>query len=266
MYLTHFGLTHAPLGKQSKQLWMHPQFDILKQRFQWLLEAPGVGVLTAEPGVGKTAALRHLTQTLNPHQYQVVYVSETDFSRLDFYRQLAIRFGLEACYRRTQQWQALKNRITELREVKCIMPILIIDEAQNLSHEFLRDFPSFLNFAFDSKDMITVWFAGHPQLDALLDRIPYDALQTRIQVRIKLHPIVEREPFHQLIAHAFKDAGCNQSLLSESGIEIIRSSSQGRLRLVHNILVASLRLAADKKFNHLPDDCVQEAIQLLKGQ
>jgi len=266
MYLSHFGLTHAPLGKKSKQLWNHSQLDTLKQRFQWLLDTPGIGVLTAEPGVGKTAALRHLTQALNPHQYQVIYVSETDFSRLDFYRQLAMRFGLEARYRRTEQWKELKSRICELREVKRIQPILIIDEAQNLSHEFLRDFPSFLNFAFDSKDMITVWFAGHPQLDALLDRAPYDALQTRIQIRLKLLPITEREAFKQLIEHAFKDAGCHQSLLSDSGIETIRSSSQGRLRLVHNILVTSLRVAADKKLTHLPDDCIHEAIQLLKGQ
>lgn len=266
MYLAHFGLTHAPLGKQSKQLWNHPQLDILRQRFQWLLDMPGIGVLTAEPGVGKTAALRHLTQALNPHQYQVIYIAETDFSRLDFYRQLAIRFGLEARYRRTQQWKELKNRIAELREVKHILPILIIDEAQNLSHEFLRDFPSFLNFAFDSKDMITVWLAGHPQLDVLLDRIPYDALQTRIQARIKLNPIIDRDAFRQLIQHAFQEAGCHQSLISDSGIEIIRNASQGRLRVVHNILVASLRLATDKKINHLPDDCLQEAIQLLKGQ
>ena len=40
----------------------------------------------------------------------------------------------------------------------------ILDEAQNLPPEFFRDFPAFLNFAFDSRDLITVWFVGHPLL------------------------------------------------------------------------------------------------------
>ena len=38
------------------------------------------------------------------------------------------------------------------------------DEAQNLPPEFFRDFPAFLNFAFDLRDLISVWLVGHPCL------------------------------------------------------------------------------------------------------
>jgi hypothetical protein len=48
-----------------------------------------VGLITGEPGVGKTAALRSLTGALNPHRYQVLYQAETDFGRIDIYRGLA---------------------------------------------------------------------------------------------------------------------------------------------------------------------------------
>ncbi|WP_420824625.1 hypothetical protein [Thiorhodococcus mannitoliphagus] len=41
-----------------------------------------MGLLTGEAGVGKTAALRRLTQALNPHRYEVIYLAETDFGRL----------------------------------------------------------------------------------------------------------------------------------------------------------------------------------------
>lgn len=265
MYLQHFGLKHAPLGKQSKTLMDDGQLTQLKQKFQWLLDSPGVGVLTAEPGLGKTAMFRHLTATLNPHQYQVVYVSETDFSRLEFYRQLAIAFGLQSRYRRTQQWKELKERITDLMDNKHILPILIIDEAQNLSHQFWCDFPSFLNFAFDSRDMMTVWFLGHPQLDITLGRVCYDALQSRIQVRHKLHPFNNKEQFTALIKHGFEEAGCPQTLFSETGIELMRTASQGRPRLAHHLIVSALRIAATKNMNHISDDVIQEAIQMLRG-
>ncbi len=40
MYLQHFGLKYAPLGKQCKTLWDDGQLKQLKQKFQWLLDAP----------------------------------------------------------------------------------------------------------------------------------------------------------------------------------------------------------------------------------
>ena len=93
MYRKHFGLTHSPLGKQTPQLFDDGQLTLLQQRFHWLLESPGIGLLTGEAGVGKTAALRSLTATLNPHRYQVIYLAETDFGRLDLYRNLAVALG-----------------------------------------------------------------------------------------------------------------------------------------------------------------------------
>jgi hypothetical protein len=60
MYREHFGLRHTPLGKDTAQLWDDGALERLRERFQWLLHSPGVGLLTGEAGVGKTAALRHL--------------------------------------------------------------------------------------------------------------------------------------------------------------------------------------------------------------
>ena len=181
MYKQHFGLTHAPLGKDCKMLWGNGQLDDLERQFKWLLNSPGVGLLTAEPGLGKTAALRQLTRDLNPHQYLVRYIAETDFGRLDFYRQLAKSLGLEPSFRRMDLWRNIKDYVTQLATQKHILPILIIDEAQNLSQEFLRDFPSFLNFVFDSKDYMTVWLSGHPELARTIDRASNAALVSRVQ-------------------------------------------------------------------------------------
>lgn len=67
MYRQHFGIKAAPLGKEQSELWDDGALARLNERFQWLLQSPGLGLLTGEAGVGKTAALRHLTQGLNPH-------------------------------------------------------------------------------------------------------------------------------------------------------------------------------------------------------
>jgi MSHA biogenesis protein MshM len=133
-----------------------------------------------------------------------------------------------------------------------------------LPPEFFRDFPAFLNFALDNRDLLTVWLIGHPHLVQTLQRPPYAALASRIQVRVHLKPVLERERFAQLIQHAFKAAGCAHTLLADSGLELLRQASQGLPRQAGRVLQCALQMAAGKKLNHLPDDLLQQAITELR--
>jgi type II secretory pathway predicted ATPase ExeA len=130
--------------------------------------------------------------------------------------------------------------------------------------DFFRDFPAFLNFAFDSRDLMTVWFVGHPSLAQLMARAPYAALASRIHLRMHFAPIVERDRFTSLIRHALKTAGCQHTLLSDSGMEILRQASQGTPRKASMILKTAMQLAVPKGLNHLPDDLLKEAIEVLQ--
>lgn len=260
MYLQHFGLRHEPLGKELTELWDDGALTVLAERFNWLLQSPGLGLMTGEPGVGKTSALRNLIRPLNPHRYLAIYQAETDFGRVDIYRGLARALGVEPNYRRAQLWRDIKDRIHDLVDNKQVMPLWSIDEAQNLPPEFFRDFPAFLNFAFDSRDMISVWLVGHPVLAQTLERAPYAALYSRIQARVHIKPMAERERFAKLIGHALKSAGCQHNLLADSGMELLRQASKGLPRQAGRILRTAMRLAVPKGLNHLPDDILQQAI------
>lgn len=265
MYQQHFGLKNIPLGKNNSSLWMHDDLILLQNCFTASLNCPGIGLLTGEPGVGKTAALLNITKNLNPHQYLIIYISETQFSCFDIYQQLALQLGLVPSHRFAQLWRDIKTHIRERFEHKRILPVFIIDEAQNLPGDFFRSFPSFLNFDFDAKDMMTVWFVGHPILSNTLARVMYTALASRIYFRCQIHPITDRHAFAELISHAFKESGCQTTLISESGIEILRIASNGCLRSVHRVLANAMQLAMQKKLNHIPDELIQEAISLLKS-
>jgi len=264
MYRQHFGIKAAPLGGEQSELWDDGALVGLNERFQWLLQSPGLGLLTGEAGVGKTAALRHLTQGLNPHRYQTLYLAETDFGRTDLYRSLAMALGLEPACRRAQLWRDLKTHIQELADHKQLLLVWIIDEAQNLPSEFFRDLPAFLNFAFDLRELMTVWLVGHPSLAHTLNRVPYAALAERIQVCLQLMPVIERERFAALITHALKAVGCQHTLLADSGMELLRQASQGLPRQAGRILKTALQMAVPKGLNHLPDDLLQQAIEALR--
>ncbi|MDS4016611.1 MAG: hypothetical protein RKP46_19955, partial [Candidatus Accumulibacter sp.] len=74
----------------------------------------------------------------------------------------------------------------------------------------------------------------------------------------------ERERFARLIEHGFKHAGCTQTLLSDSGLEILRQASKGLPRHAARILRTAMRLAVPRGLNHLPDDLLQLAIEELR--
>ena len=93
-----------------------------------------------------------------------------------------------------------------------------------------------------------------------MERAPYAALYSRIQVRVHLQPIIERERFLLLIGHALKTAGCQHTLLADSGMELLRQASKGLPRQAGRILRTAMRLAVPKALNHLPDDLLQQAI------
>jgi MSHA biogenesis protein MshM len=265
MIQQHFGLKHLPLSKNNPAFFMEENFLQLKERFMSLVQTPGIGLLTGEPGVGKTAALRHIVNDLNPHQYQVFYLCETQFTSFDIYRQLAFQLGISPPHRFAQLFREIKNNIRERTEHKRTLPIFVFDEAQNLPPNFFRSFPSFLNFDFDAKNIMTVWFVGHPELATIINRSVYTSLSSRIHVRCHIKPFTDREAFTQLIQYAFKEAGAQSTLLSDSGIEILRVASQGRPRTAHNILACAMQMAVKKSLNHLPDDLLTEAIAQLKG-
>jgi len=72
-----------------------PHYQRLAQACAWLAAEPGIGVVTGEPGVGKTAALRHLCRSLPASEHRVVYLCDCAVKPLDLYRMLAAELGLK---------------------------------------------------------------------------------------------------------------------------------------------------------------------------
>ena len=263
-YLQHFNLKYAPLSKRAPICWESSGVRELKTRFRWLLESPGIGLLTGDAGVGKTAALHQLCEGLSAHEYQVIYHSETDFGRADIYRQLALEFGLEPAYRRAAIWRTIKTHVQHMAHNQHRLPLWIIDEAQNLPYEFFRDLPSFINFAFDSEPLMSIWFVGHPVLTKLLKRPSYEALRSRIQLFVHFEALTQAEEFKNMLNCAFKEAGSQTTIVSDSGIELIRMASKGKYRQAGQIIQNALQHAYQHNLNHLSDEVIKQSIEELQ--
>lgn len=258
-----FGLTAYPFPKnaQGKTFFdKTPGYVRLRRSFRQLVEDPGLGLVTAEPGVGKTAAMRNLTGELPRPDHHVVYVCDTAVAPLDLYRTLAVEIGVKPSHRRSILWTDIKRALTQMVDERGCAPVVVIDEAQHLSDAFLLDLAGFLNFAFDSRDLLTLWLVGHPPLARRLAMQQHAALRTRIAVEVRLEPF-DKDTFAAAVEHALKACGATQKVLSDPAVEMLFRASRGVLRVAAKILRIALRIAGDKDQRFIDEHAVAAAVE-----
>jgi type II secretory pathway predicted ATPase ExeA len=262
-YRRRFNLTHPPLPKNAvgKTFFdQAPGYQKLSRRFRQLIDEPGLGVLTAEPGAGKTAAMRHLCGGLPQPDHRVVYLCDTAVSPLDLYRMLAIELGVKPQHRRAGLWADLKKTLIHLVDEQHVRPIVVLDEAQHLSDRFLLDLSGFLNFAFDSRELFTLWLVGLPPLAARLRYQQHAALAMRIAAQVHLEPFA-REAFAALIDHGLKAAGATDKLLADPALELLFRTSHGVPRVAARLLRSALRLADERGQGFVDEPTMEAAIE-----
>jgi type II secretory pathway predicted ATPase ExeA len=264
-YRQRFGLTHHPLPRDAAGASFFSQTAGLLQldtQFQELLEEPGLGLLTGEAGVGKTAAIRNLCAQLPSPDYLVIYLCDTSAAPCDVYRTLALELGLSPSHRKSQLWWDIKAALARLLDEQHTTPVIIVDEGQHLSDRFLADLSGFLNFAFDRRSLAALWLVGLPSLARRLKMQLHAPLHTRIAAQVHLLPL-EREDFRALIEHAIKAAGSREKLLTDSALELLFRACRGVVRIASRVLRAALKTAHLKNQNIIDDQALKAAIEEL---
>jgi MSHA biogenesis protein MshM len=264
MYRKRFGFTGHPLPKdaQGKTFCeIGSGHDKLRRAFERLVEEPGLGILTGEAGVGKTAALRNLCAELPRPDYRVIYLCDTAVSPLDLYRTLASELGIRPSHRRAQLWTDIKATLVHLRDEQRSAPLVVVDEAQHLSDRFLIDLSGFLNVAFDSRDVLTLWLVGLPALRQHLEMQLHAPLAMRVAAQVHLEPFTDRDAFCALIRGGLEAVGARDKILADPAMELLLRSSRGLPRIASKVLCAALRIAHERDQSFVDEHILEAAIE-----
>lgn len=265
MYRHRFGFTGHPLPKDAQgrtYCTELPGYQRFAGAFQQLLDDRGLGLLTGDAGVGKTAAIRDRCHRLPSPDHRVIYLCDTAVSPLDLYRTLALELGVTPSHRRAQLWADIKQTLTHWVDERATVPILILDEAHHLSDRFLLDFSGFLNFAFDSRDLMVVWLVSLTPLVRTLAMQQHAPLALRVAAHVHLEPL-GREAFATLVDHGLKAAGATSNLLSDPARELLFRASRGLPRVAAKLLRAAFRAAHQRDMNFVDEHAMTQAIDQL---
>jgi len=266
VYTTVFGFTRHPFSAdpESGRLFRAPQLDEAHSRLRYLVEHRALGVLTGEPGTGKSTALRRLRDELHPEQVRALYIHDTEVSPRDLCHQIALELGLEAQISRAQSLRAIQHELRRLATERRLTVLLVLDEAQNLRPQVLALLCTLVSFDWDATRHVALLLAGQIGLRQRLRMAHLEALDQRITVRFNLAGL-DRETTQSYLQHRLEVAGVTRPLFCQPAIEAIFSASQGIMRRIDTLAHHSLAVAATKKAQIVDADHVLQAAQEMRS-
>jgi type II secretory pathway predicted ATPase ExeA len=265
MFKEFFNFSKNPFDKQSlseKDAFISKDFKEATSRLSYLKNIRGVGVLTASPGMGKTFALRCFAKGLDRNLHDVAYLCLATVNVTEFYRQFCAALGIEAPYGKQAMFKAIQGRLFHLFKEKKRPFLLILDEANELSTDILKDLKMLLNYDYDSINCFTIILAGDPHLNNTLEKQVHEALRQRIVVHYSYAGLSDSET-EQYLLHKLRVAGAAESILGDGTLPALIGYARGCPRLLDNLMNEALMLGAQLEKPYLDTDIMMAAVNNL---
>lgn len=245
MYTDFFGLSAKPF-----ELLPNPKFLYLSKGHRKALsylqygvqEHAGFTLLTGEVGSGKTTLLRDIINKISSDTTLAMVFN----TRVDGHQLIAMineDFGLPTEGKdKVQLINDLNDFLLEETSANR-QPIIIIDEAQNLSTEALEEIRLLSNLEADNFKLVQIILVGQPELKQIIAKPSLRQLRQRISISCHLNPL-NREESEEYIYHRLATVGNRDCVTFLDGVfDMIYKFSGGIPRLI-NLMCDFLLLSA----------------------
>jgi len=266
MYLNFYGLRETPFAPtpDPKFLFQSARHrEALAQLIYGVRERKGFIVLTGEIGTGKTTLLRTLLERLNADT-PVAYVHNSALDIEGLLEYVLQDWGVKSTAASHAQRLFELNEFLIDQHRKGGSPLLVIDEAQNLSVQTLEAVRMLSNFETTNHKLMQILLVGQPELRDKLDLPELRQLKQRIGLRCHIAPLSAEET-RLYIRHRLRIAGASDAgIFSDAAIQKISDYSQGTPRVI-NIVCDHCLLSgyADSK-RRVDAGIVKEAVEYLE--
>ena len=246
---TLYGLKWNPFLPDAPLEGLLPNAAI--EHFAWRVEQMGAeggfALVTGDPGIGKSVALRFVVARLSSvRDLQVAVLARPHSHVADFYRELGDLFGVPLSpHNRWAGSKVLRERWRKHTESTLVRPVLIIDEAQEMYPATLNELRFLASADLDARRLLTVVLAGDRRLPEGFRSPELLPLGSRIRVRLNLEAVPAEELANSL-RHALEAAG-NTELMTPGLIETLCAHAAGNRRLLMNLGAELLAAAVHEK-------------------
>jgi type II secretory pathway predicted ATPase ExeA len=221
MYEDPFSFTPDPKYYQRSR----GHNEVLGALRNLVLERRGVGVVLAQAGMGKTALLSFLSESLR-NEAEIADIPGSFENNAELVRSVMAILGVKRISRNLsenlqlfEEWLLLRNR-TDQRVV------LICDNAQDLDAETIQNLSSLSELGGRQQKLLQIIFAGRQDLAVKLTEPSLVSISKRINVFCRLSPLDQGE-VNSYVLQRLRIAGCNRQLFSAAALSSVSVHSRG---------------------------------------
>ena len=247
--LALYGLKWNPFSPElpTEAIYVPPKIE----NFCWRIEHAqiregGFAMIHGDPGSGKSIVLRLLAERLKRlPDITVGAINHPQSNLADFYRELGDIFAVPL--KPSNRWggfKALRERwLSHLESSRC-RPVLLIDEAQEMTPQVLSELRLLASARFDSQPLLCIVIAGDARLIEKLRREELIPLGSRIRTRLATE-FASRDELLACLDHLLAGAG-NASLMTPQLRHTLCDHAAGNYRILTTLAAELLAAAAQR--------------------
>lgn len=231
----YFSFTREPFGRElpCTQVFMSKGYQELQARLRHAITAGSLAVITGQVGSGKSTAIRSVMQSLEASRYRYIYLASAQLSPAEFYKSLLYQVNVQPSRGITNNKRLVAQVMLDLHQ-KGVKPLVVIDEAQELSVSMLSELRFVLNYQTDSFSPLMIILSGQPQLAENLRLQVLECIRQRIDIHYRL-PCLDENEISAYILHHLKVAGLDKQIFTEEALQLVYRFSKGIPRRINNI-------------------------------
>ncbi len=262
MYCTYFGFKERPFSIAPDPSFLYMS-ELHREALAHLLYGvksdSGFVLLTGEVGTGKTTICRCLLEQM-PESSKVAYVINPRLSVVELLATICDEFGIKypPASQSIKLFVDLINEYLMAAHASGLKPVLIIDEAQNLSYELLEQVRLLTNLETNERKLLQIVMLGQPELREKLLRPEMRQLQQRITARYHLGTLGKKDTA-AYVAHRLAVAGVRRKLFKQSALNRLYKLSGGVPRLINLLCDRALLGAYAQGDGKIDREIVQKA-------
>jgi len=227
MYEKYFGLAEKPfmITPDPRFLWYSDQHVEAKEKITYqITQSAGPIYLLADIGTGKTTLARRILQELEMNEkMKVVFVFAPKLPTTNaFLRFVMDEFGVKTDRSYARSLKNFQDFLIEQFD-NGVSPVLLIDEAQNMTRDMLLLIQHLFNFSTDTRFLIQMVMFAQPELQPKLDKLT--SLKSRLSVA-QLKPF-SLDQTREMMRFRWQVAGGKDFPFTDEAIEEVYRLTQG---------------------------------------
>lgn len=251
-----------PFGKSTgiEQFFKHNQLEELQAIVIASINQKVLASITGPPGVGKTTAVRSVTDELPGHKYSVVYLGQ-DQNGTNLLRRFAAALGVQPKHHRPHLCMQISHWLLDNLSSGGKEIVLVVDEAHLLEDTTLEELRLMTNADYDRQSPLTLILTGQPSLRHRLKAPSFEALRQRLRYRYCLEGLDQDETI-RYIQLRLTAAGLSPDFFANDALLVVFQVSEGVLRRINNLCSLVLLKAKTSKRTMVDAAFVKEIAEL----